>query len=85
MVGCFNHESGCGEKAADFWWSSSTPTIATVDAQGVVRSQGLGKAVIRVSAVRDSLNFDEVSLCLQPFGINSGFTGILEVLQFFEE
>ncbi|BBM97560.1 nuclear pore complex protein Nup210 [Marchantia polymorpha subsp. ruderalis] len=52
-------EGGCGEKAADFWWSSSTPTIATVDAQGVVRSQGLGKAVIRVSAVRDSLNFDE--------------------------
>jgi hypothetical protein len=54
-------EGGCGKRAVDFQWSSSNPTVATVNALGVVQTKGLGNAVIRVSALYDAHNNDEVS------------------------
>jgi hypothetical protein len=53
--------TGCGKRAVDFQWSSSNPTVATVNALGVVQTKGLGSAVIRVSALYDVHNNDEVS------------------------
>ncbi|CAK9273031.1 unnamed protein product [Sphagnum jensenii] len=55
-------EGGCGKRAVDFQWSSSNPTVATVNALGVVQTKGLGNAVIRVSALYDAHNNDEVSV-----------------------
>ncbi|KAJ7521110.1 hypothetical protein O6H91_19G038600 [Diphasiastrum complanatum] len=53
-------ESGCGGKATDYLWTSSDPSVATVSTQGVVKSQGPGKAFVQAAYHENSLNVDEV-------------------------
>ena len=44
----------------DYDWSSSNPAVATVNADGLIRTTGLGRTVIRATALGDVLNDDEV-------------------------
>lgn len=53
-------EGGCGTKPTDYQWSSSNPAVATVNVDGVVRTKGLGRAVIHATALGDVLNDDEI-------------------------
>jgi len=52
--------SGCGKSPTDYDWSSSNPAVATVAIDGVVQTKGLGRTVIRATALGDVLNDDEV-------------------------
>jgi len=57
---CYTSCSGCGQRSADYDWSSSNPAVATVTIDGVVQTKGLGRTVIRATALGDVLNDDEV-------------------------
>eukprot|EP00897_Mesotaenium_endlicherianum_P004984 jgi/Mesen1/4513/ME000023S03889 len=50
----------CGLAPADYRWSSSDPSVATVTPNGAVWGKAPGKALIRATAQHDALNFDEV-------------------------
>ncbi|EFJ23367.1 hypothetical protein SELMODRAFT_103787 [Selaginella moellendorffii] len=53
-------EGGCGDISSDYVWSSTNPSVATVNALGKILSKGPGKTVIRSSSAKDLLNVDEV-------------------------
>ncbi|KAG0553510.1 hypothetical protein KC19_12G017200 [Ceratodon purpureus] len=53
-------EGGCGKSMTDYDWSSSNPAVATVNADGLIRTTGLGRTVIRATALGDVLNDDEI-------------------------
>jgi len=57
---CYTSCPGCGHRSADYDWSSSNPAVATVTIDGVVQTKGLGRTVIRATALGDVLNDDEV-------------------------
>ncbi|XP_024536204.1 nuclear pore complex protein GP210 [Selaginella moellendorffii] len=53
-------EGGCGDISSDYVWSSTNPSVATVNALGKILSKGPGKTVIRSSSAKDLLNVDEI-------------------------
>lgn len=61
IVRCYTPYAGCGKRATDYDWSSSNPAVARVTIDGVVQTKGLGRTVIRATALGDVLNDDEVS------------------------
>ncbi|CAM6103477.1 unnamed protein product [Calypogeia fissa] len=69
-------EGGCGEQPGDYWWISSNAEIASVNALGVVKAQGLGKALIRVSPTRDPLNYDEIIVDVSVPAFMNAFPGL---------
>ena len=51
-------------------WSSDTPAVATVDANGKVTAIGNGTAVIRATSVNDDDNFDEITITVFEASFN---------------
>ena len=63
MKYCTNLDKGdYGGTQKDYLWHSSDSSVVSVNAMGVVHAGRPGKAVIKVVAIVDLLNYDEVQL-----------------------
>lgn len=55
-------KGGCGETPKDYQWHSSDSGVLSVSASGVFQARRPGRAIIRVVAIVDLLNYDEVAI-----------------------
>ncbi|KAK3033069.1 hypothetical protein RJ639_035695 [Escallonia herrerae] len=51
---------GCAMRLSDYKWFSSDMAIVSVSASGVVQAKKPGTAIVKVTSIFDSLNYDEV-------------------------
>lgn len=55
-------KGGCGEMPKDYQWHSSDSGVLSVSASGVFQARRPGRAIIRVVAIVDLLNYDEMEV-----------------------
>uniref|UniRef100_A0A1D1XKT8 Nuclear pore membrane glycoprotein 210-like n=2 Tax=Anthurium amnicola TaxID=1678845 RepID=A0A1D1XKT8_9ARAE len=51
---------GCARSSRDYDWVSTNPASVSVSSSGFIQAKWLGRAIIKVTSMLDSMNFDEV-------------------------